>query len=59
MELTKGQEKMAHAAGTSALAAQNDRLREIINNALVELMNYEDRPTSFVLRDAIKELRRA
>jgi hypothetical protein len=59
MELTAEQAKMAHAAGTGSLAAENERLRGIIDAALVELMNYEDRPTTFVFRDAIKELRRA
>ena len=58
-KLIADQAKMAHAAGTGSLAAQNERLREIIESALTELMNYEDRPTTFVIRDAVKELRRA
>jgi hypothetical protein len=59
MELTAEQAKMLHAAAADSLATQNARLREIINEALVELMNYEDRPMTFVIRDAVKVLRRA
>lgn len=58
-EFTPEQIKTLHAASTGSLAMQNERLREIIHSALVELMNYEDRPTSLVIRDAVKELRRA
>ena len=59
MEFIPEQTKMLHVASTGSLASQNERLREIIQDALIELMNYEDRPMSFVIRDAVKELRRA
>jgi len=58
-DFTQEQESRLQTHSIASLAAINERRLELINEALEHLMNYEDRPTTFVIRDTVETLRRA